>query len=193
MLLGPADPLPVRPQRVLVNGSAGSGKTTLARALAERLDLPHTELDGLFHGPGWTPRAEFLDDVRALAASDRWVTEWQYGDARPLLLERCDLLVWLDLPRRVSMWRVTRRTLRRRWRREVLWNGNVEGPLHRILADSEHIVRWAWTSYPRAAERVTVALAERPDLTVVRLRGAREVERWLARIDGNGGGPGPRR
>ena len=33
-LLGPADPLPHRPQRVLVAGSSGSGKTTLAGAVA---------------------------------------------------------------------------------------------------------------------------------------------------------------
>jgi hypothetical protein len=92
-------------------------------------------------------------------------------------------MIWLDTARPVAMWRVIRRTLRRRLRREVLWNGNVEGPLHHIFRDPEHIVRWAWTSYPRAAERIDEALRLRPELTVVRLRGNAEVARWRAGLD----------
>lgn len=188
-MLEPDDPLPYAPQRILVNGSAGAGKTTLAKALSAQLGIPHTELDGLHHGPGWVRRPEFLDDVASLASGERWITEWQYGDARPLLLARSDLMIWLDVPRRVVMRRVVRRTLRRRLRREVLWNGNVEGPLHRIFRDPEHIIRWAWTSHPRAAERVAEAREHRPSLPVVRLRDAREVGRWVERLSEAGGTP----
>jgi adenylate kinase family enzyme len=193
VLLGPDDPLPSLPRRILINGNAGAGKTTLAVAVGAQLGLPHTELDGLFHGPGWEPRAEFLDDVAALVAGERWIAEYQYGEAHPLLLARGDLMIWLDPPRRVSMWRVIRRTLRRRFRREVLWNGNVEGPLHHIFRDPEHIIRWAWTSHPRAAQRIDLVLRERPELPVVRLRSDAEVARWrasLARLSGPGGTPG---
>lgn len=42
--------------RVSVVGSSGSGKTTVVRAFAERLDLPYLELDSVFHRPGWTPK-----------------------------------------------------------------------------------------------------------------------------------------
>lgn len=98
-MLGPGDALPSRPQRVLVAGTSGAGKTTVARAVAEALGCPHVELDALHHGPGWTPRAEFEDDVRRFAASDAWASEWQYAAVRELLLARADLLVWLDLPR----------------------------------------------------------------------------------------------
>jgi adenylate kinase family enzyme len=188
-VLGPDDPLPYRPHRILVNGSAGSGKTTLAARVADRLGLPHTELDALHHGPGWVRRPEFLDEVAALAAGDRWITEWQYGDARPILLARCDLMIWLDLPRRTSFSRVVRRTVRRRWRREVLWNGNVEGPLWKMVVDPEHIVRWAWTSHHRTALRVEHTRRERPDLPVVRLRTPAEVDRWLTNLSGPGGRP----
>jgi adenylate kinase family enzyme len=189
VLLGPDDPLPALPRRVLVNGGSGAGKTTLAIAVAERLGLPHTEIDALYHGPGWVPREEFLDDVRALATRERWITEWQYADARPILLERCDLLVWLDLARAVTTWRVVRRTWRRRFRSEVLWNGNREGPLWHIVHDHEHIVRWAWSSHPRAAERIETVLRERRDLPVVRLSTPAEVSRWLGRLSGPDGTP----
>lgn len=189
MLIGPDDPLPRVPRRILVSGGSGSGKSTLARQIAELRGLPYTEMDSLFHGPGWTERAGFLDDVRELAAHDRWVCEWQYDAARPILLDRCDVLVWLDPPRRVTMWRVVRRTVRRRLRREALWNGNVEGPLRGILTDPEHIVRWAWTTHPHASERVAEVLAERPGLPVVRLRTAAETRRWLARLSAAGGTP----
>ena len=39
------------PARISVAGDSGSGKTTVSGAIAARLDLPHVELDDLFHGP----------------------------------------------------------------------------------------------------------------------------------------------
>ncbi|HEX4190448.1 MAG TPA: AAA family ATPase [Marmoricola sp.] len=185
MLLGPEDPLPGPLLRVLVSGSSGAGKSTLARLVAADLGLPYVELDGLYHGPGWTPRIEFLDDVSTLANGERWITEWQYTDARPILLPRCDLLVQLDTPRLTALRRVTRRTLSRRFRRTELWNGNREGPLWHIVHDREHIIRWSWSTHHRAAERIAQVLIERPELPVVRLR-PREVAAWLDRLR-----PGP--
>jgi len=180
-LLGPLDPMPSGRRRVLVAGTSGSGKTTLAARIGRRWGLPHTEIDALHHGPGWSARPEFLSDVRALADADAWVTEWQYDDARPLLLRRAQLMIWLDLPRRTVMRQVTARTVRRRVRRETLWNGNVEQGLWRILVDPEHIIRWAWTSHPATAARVIAAHGECPELPIIRLRRRRDVDSWLAR------------
>jgi len=42
-------------RRVSVVGNSGSGKSTLARELAASLGVPHLELDGVFHQPGWQP------------------------------------------------------------------------------------------------------------------------------------------
>ena len=58
-----------------------------------------------------------MDDVRRLAASDRWVCELQYPEARPILAQRADTIVFLMLPRRVSFGRVLIRTFRRRFPR----------------------------------------------------------------------------
>lgn len=175
------DPLPRRPRRILVAGVSGVGKTTLASAIAAELTIPHTEIDGLYHGPGWQPRPTFVDEVRALIAQDEWITEWQYSSAREILAERADLLVWLDLPLvTATLPRVVTRTIRRRVRREVLWNGNVEPPLWTFFTNREHIVRWAWSTRSKYTERVPALMERHEGLEVVRLRSQRQVDHWLA-------------
>ena len=174
------DPLPARPRRVLVAGTSGSGKTTLAAALAARLGLPHTDIDGLYHGAGWTPRPEFAAEAAALAAREEWVTEWQYSAVRPLFLRRADLLVWLDVTRAHVFRQLVPRTLRRRLRRVELWNRNVEPPLWTILTERDHILRWAWRTHPKTAARVRTVLAGPDPPVVVRLRSRREVRGWLS-------------
>ena len=54
-------------RRVVVIGNSGSGKTTLAAEVAERLGVPHVELDAHFHQAGWTPTPteQFAVTVRA--------------------------------------------------------------------------------------------------------------------------------
>ena len=174
------DPLPLRPQRVVTAGTSGTGKTTLAIRLGEIFDLPHTEIDALFHGPNWEPRPEFLADVEALRMSERWITEWNFSDARDLLAERADLLVWLDLPFRVTLTRLVRRTVGRRG--QELWNGNYEPPLLQAFTDREHVIRWAIRTRHLTAERVAALRVARPELTVVRLRSQAEVDRWVASV-----------
>lgn len=166
---------------MLVAGTSGSGKTTLAARIGAALDLPFTEMDALHHGPGWTPRPEFLADVEAFTSGNRWVTEWQYGAARPLLAERADLLVWLDLPRSTVMRQVTVRTLRRRMRREVLWNGNVEPPLWTVFTERDHIIRWAWRTHADGARKIAEVRERWEDLVIVRLQSRAEVEDWVDR------------
>jgi adenylate kinase family enzyme len=165
---------------VLVAGTSGAGKTTLARRVAEVLGIPHVEIDALYHGPAWTPRETFVADVEVFSAGPEWVTEWQYGRVRDLLADRADLLVWLDLPRRAVMRQVVCRTLRRRLRREALWNGNVEPPLHTVFIDRGHIVRWAWSSHHKSALRVAALRERRPELAIVRLGGHAAAERWCS-------------
>lgn len=176
-LLGPADPLPHVPRRILVAGNTGSGKSTLCLRIAGQHGPRRVELDSLYWGPRWTPRPEFLSEVKAFADDDSWVTEFQYHEARPVLLARADTVVWLDHPFATVMGRLVSRTIRRRAGRVELWNGNQESPLWSVFTDSEHILRWGWKTYRRNRARV-LALVDQ--VVVVRLRGQGQVERWLA-------------
>jgi adenylate kinase family enzyme len=181
-VLSADDPLPARPHRVLVAGVSGSGKTTLVRRIAGALDLPSIEMDALHHGPAWTPRPEFESDVQEFTRTDAWVCEWQYDSVRPLLADRADTLVWLDLPTPLVLSRIVRRTVRRRLRREVLWNDNREAPLHTFFTDREHIVRWFWRTRGLFRELVPALERTHPRLAVVRLGARSDVDRFVTRL-----------
>jgi predicted kinase len=90
---------------VSVVGNSGSGKSTMAAALARRLGVPHVELDGLKDQPGWTelPRDEFAARVRTTIAGDGWVIDGNYSDVRDEIWQRADTVVWLDPHRAVVM------------------------------------------------------------------------------------------
>ncbi len=85
-------------QRINVVGVTGSGKTTLARRLSDRLDIPHVELDALFWGPGWTetPDDVFRERVRQALAGERWVVDGNYSRIRDIIWPRADTIIWLD-------------------------------------------------------------------------------------------------
>jgi len=169
-------------RRIIVVGTSGSGKTTLAARISDRLGIPHHEIDALSHGPNWTPRPTFLADVEAFASTEAWVTEWQYTDARPILLARATLAVWLDYPLWLRMSRNVRRTVHRRVNRVELWNGNHEPALWTFFTDPDHIIRWAWRTRHKY-DGLEQRLAEtRPDLPVVRLRSQADADAWLASL-----------
>jgi adenylate kinase family enzyme len=167
-------------RRVAVIGNSGSGKTTLSRLLAQRLAVPHVELDALFHGPGWTepPPDVFRRRVEEAIAGDGWVVDGNYqGKIGDLVLSRADTIVWLDLPLRVALRRLWGRTRRRIRTREQLWGANRES-WRGAFWGGESLFVWTIRHHRRRRRVWPGRLAGR---NVVRLRSAAEVDAWLAR------------
>ena len=107
--------LPVaHPQRIFIIGQSGSGKSTLARSLGEALHLPATDLDLVYRaGGGNGPVREVAvrdADLARIAASDAWIVEGIHLDGTAGLMDRADLIVWLD---HVGSGRSTVRIMRR--------------------------------------------------------------------------------
>ena len=167
-------------------GPPGSGKSTVARAVAARLGLPHVEMDSLWWEPNWTEAGPdvLAGRLRDVAAGDAWVMDGNYFSAgsRDVVWPRADTIVWLDHARWVTVPRVVRRTVSRAVRRTELWSGNRESLRLALRPDS--IILFAWREHPKYNRRYEGLDAD-PDLAHlqwIRLRDPRATRRWLASL-----------
>jgi adenylate kinase family enzyme len=175
----------MKARRIAVVGNSGSGKTTLAREIASRLGCDHIELDSIHHLPNWTPIDR--DEMRAVVAdrikADTWVVDGNYQSVvQDIVLPEADAVAWLDLPRRIVISRIVRRTLGRMALRRELWNGNRERFRNLFAADPrENIVLWSIThhnEYRRQYENAMTDSAYR-HLQWFRFTANRQVREWL--------------
>jgi adenylate kinase family enzyme len=172
-------------QRISVVGTSGSGKTTFAERLAARLGIPFIQLDALNWGPNWTPAEveTFRDRVRDAVAADSWVCDGNYSAVRPIVLDRADAVVWLDLPLRTCLWRVIRRTARRARTREDLWgSGNRESVRKQVGRDS--LIWWVISTHRRRRRDYEARFADpaTTHLELHRFRSSAEADAWLAAL-----------
>ncbi len=194
-----AEPVPRDPasslqgcRRILVLGRTGSGKTTLARHLAEVLGVHHVELDALYFAADLStvPLEVLRSRTSAAIAGERWVTDGNKRAVRDLVWPRADTVVWLDYPLAVSLWRLGKRAVRRTSavRRNALRcgadGGGGAGGAGRHLVTAGRGVLRALRSH-RGQRRLFPTMLAEPShrhLAVVRLRSPRQTRRWLARV-----------
>ncbi|MET7520018.1 hypothetical protein ABZS88_43020 [Streptomyces sp. NPDC005480] len=169
-------------KRIVVVGAAGSGKTTLAWALGKILEVPVTDLDYLFWGPGWSRvgLGTFRERTQEVLANDRWIIAGSYlRQVGGMVWVRAETVVWLDLPRRVSFSRVLKRTVRQYVRREDV----VPGCRQSLWAAwRDRLFHSAWRE-PANYRSVIPGMLNQPEyahVRLVRLQSRRAVAAWLA-------------
>jgi adenylate kinase family enzyme len=167
-------------KRICVVGTSAAGKTTLSRALSERLDIPHIELDALFHGPNWqqAPDGVFRERVHSALAAERWICDGNYL-SKAGQLQMAELVIFLNYSFRVVFTRVIRRTLKRLLTHEDLWNGNRES--WRMLFSKESIVWWMITTHRRRQSELPKLLAKEAAVSLI-FTHPRQARKWLERL-----------
>jgi len=177
-------------QRIAIIGSAGTGKSTLARRLGELTGLNVIHLDALYWHPGWVapPDEEWDTIVEEIASQENWITYGNYGRTMEPRLERADTVVFLDFSRVVCLWRVFKRWLRFRGRSRPDMAPDCQENL------TWEFVLWIWNypkrSRPRVMERIEGHSA---DTEIIVLGNQNGIDGFLAQIaaqhDGSTGSP----
>ena len=169
---------------MMVVGSSGAGKSSLAREIAARTGLPVVHLDALFWQPGWveTPRERFREIQREALAGPDWVVDGNYGATLDERLALADVVVLLDYSRLTCLRGAIGRWLRHRG--ETRPDMAPGCPEHLELG----FLRYIW-SYPgrHRTSLLRKVHAFGKDDALVRLRNRREAREWLATLRHAGG------
>ena len=178
--------------RLHLIGSSGAGKTTLGRALAQRLGLPFVDLDELFWEPGWQAvgHAELTRRVMPTLTLPGWVVVGNYrATTEPHVWPRITHLVVLDLPFATLLRRTLWRTLRRGLTGEPCCNGNRE-QLRRLF-HRDGLLRYLLRNWRPRHERQQ-RLAADPALAHARVllyRASPQAHEVLAQLNPTGAPP----
>lgn len=175
-------PFPYR--RLVVVGTTSSGKSTLAAQIAKKLGLDFVELDALHWEPNWVeaPDDVFRQRVDAATRAPGWVVAGNYATVRDIVWPRAQAVIWLDYPLPTVFWRLTRRTFRRWWTRELLWGTNRESLwVHFKLWSEESLFHWLFKTYWRRKREYPqlFALPQHAHLHIIHFKTPQETEAWL--------------
>ena len=172
-------------RRIVILGTTGSGKTTLALQLSKMLGIPAVELDAIRHGPNWaeTPDDEFRRRITSSLRGDCWIVGGNYTVARDIIWPRATTLIWLDYSFPLVFWRLFRRTMIRGIMRTRLWNDNTED-LWRHFLTKDSLFLWAIQTHWKRRKSLanTLTSEDYRQIKVLRFKSVKETRRWLESI-----------
>ena len=174
-------------ERVVVIGTSCSGKTTLARRVAEAVGSTHVELDAIHWGPGWTemPIDEFREAVLRGINRERWVVDGNYGKVRDIIWSEATDVIWLNYSFRVVFGRALARTFHRVFTKQKLYNENRESFRNAFLS-RDSILWWIITTFRRRRREYRALLGGDafPHLSLTELRRPRDAEQLVRSLRG---------
>ncbi|MCA1031458.1 DNA topology modulation protein [Bacillus timonensis] len=166
-------------KKVVIIGSGGAGKSTLARKLGEKLQLDVHHMDRLFWKPGWVlaTRDEQIALQKELTENEAWVFDGNYSGTLQIRLQAADTIIFLDFPRLLCLYRV----LKRRW----MYHNKTRPDMAEDCPEKLDLqfLKWVW-SYPSAKKPgIMEELKKLPsDKKVYILKSPKEVEQFLHTI-----------
>ena len=161
-------------KKVIIIGCPGSGKTTFAEKLKDKIGLPLFYLDAIWHKPDKThiSREEFDARLAEILALDEWIIDGNYSRTMERRLSACDTVFFLDFPLDVCLAGILER--RGKPRADMPWIETEE--------DAEFI---AFVKSFVAEQRPTIlALLEKyRDKRIVTFKSREEADAFLAQED----------
>lgn len=172
--------------KIQIVGLSGSGKTTLARKLSDELGIAHYEMDSIYIGKNWEIKdtETFSAEVAEIIKQDSWILCGAYiTKLDGMTVRAADVIIYLNYPIRVAFSRMLRRTFRRVFLKEKIFNGNQESLVNFFFRPSKSLLYANLKVYFKSGRNHARKKLERYgvlDKTVI-VRSPKELSRLLSK------------
>lgn len=165
-------------KRILIIGSAGSGKSTFSKKLGELTNIPVIHLDKEYWLPNWqTPDKEgWRKRIEELTLVDSWIMDGNYGSTLDLRLKRADLVIFLDYNRFVCVRGVIKRSLNKKEHKRI---DLAEGCTEKFDLD---FIKWVWSFPKEYRPQIIKSLDEHPNVEKIIFKNRKESKKYLERL-----------
>ena len=125
-------------KKVIIIGSPGAGKSTLARKLSDITGIQIYHLDKLFWQPGWVSitRKELTDKIKDIVTRDSWIIDGNYRSTVEMRIEAADTIIYLDFPSIVCLWGI--------FKRRIMYSGKIRPD---ITEGCNEKINWAFFNW----------------------------------------------
>jgi len=172
-------------KRVVVIGTTGSGKSTFARQLAQKIQADWISLDQLSWMPDWQQRSrpEYQILLSEQLEKEAWVVDGNTRESREMLWGMADTVVWLNYSFWVNFNRLFFRTMQRIIRREEVFPGCVE-TFHSQFLKSDSILVWFFRTFWKRRRMYGEALNSQhyPHLQILIFKHPRQARQFLVSL-----------
>lgn len=175
---------------IVVIGTTGSGKTTLARDIAVRTGRVHVDLDDHHWLPNWVQRSpqEFAARIQSVLEGIQgppyWAVSGNYSVVQGVVWPRANTIVALDYAAPRVFWQLLRRTLARCLFRQPVCNGNIE-TFDKSFFSKDSILVWFFKTHWRRQRKLQELIdnpGEYTHLRIIRLTTPSETRQWLTTL-----------
>lgn len=166
-------------RKILIIGSGGAGKSTLARRLHDAIGIEVIHLDKVFWRPNWveTPKDEWEKTVENLLKKDSWIMDGSFSGTLEMRFAACDTVIFLDLPRTVCV--------RQAFTRFLFYKGNSRPDMAEGCDEKFDMkfYKWIWDFPKRTKPKVEALIKQFQDTKkIIRLTSKEEIENFLVNI-----------
>ncbi len=167
--------------RILIIGNAGAGKSTFAKALAQKLGLPLVHLDQLYWTGNWEniSREEFDALLQKELENPRWIIDGNFNRTIPHRMQYCDTVFYLDMPTATCLWGITKRIITNYGKVRQDMGGNcTERFNQQKLALYKNVVTFN-RSHRKTYRQL---LSETQNITVITFKSRKQIKKYLNSI-----------
>ena len=163
--------------KILIVGSAGSGKTTFAKELSSIINLPVIHLDKEYWKPNWEKpdHDEWVNKLDILLNKDKWIIDGNYRSTLKHRLEKADMIIFLDYSRKVCINGVLSRIDK--------YEGKVRDDLSEgcIETFDPEFLKWVW-DFPEKYRPEIIETLKNTDKLVVILKNRQQAKKYLSNL-----------